>query len=384
MRATVKDLKLPEKYSSWLTPKGMLKASLSPEQKVEITQARLDALGRGVTILTKSIDNVTTDLLDVQCNSCSNQFKSAGYKLITTKRPCPCPLCRNTYATEYFIARAEKTHNNKYDYCQVEYTNSHTKVTIVCPEHQAFQQAPWSHQAGNGCPRCWEARRTDTKEEFISKASEVHGDLYDYSLVDYKNNRTKVTIVCPEHGTFLQLAGSHTSGHGCPNCKDDVSRSTKEEFIAKARDAHGDLYNYDQVEYINNVTKVTIVCPEHQAFRQSPINHTSGNGCPRCAGQSHDTLYLWNIESTDIWKIGITTKPLLHQRTLKVASEQGVIRGKVISYTTGETTRELERYLLAKYTNNPMTCGDGYTEFRVLTPVDILDIKHHVESVLAA
>ena len=58
---------------------------------------------------------------------------------------------------------------------------------------------------------------------------------------------------------------------------------TTEEFIKKAREVHGDKYDYSKVEYVNNSTPVVIVCPEHGAFEQSPNNHFNGNGCPKCA-----------------------------------------------------------------------------------------------------
>ena len=55
-------------------------------------------------------------------------------------------------------------------------------------------------------------------EEFIEKAKEIHGDKYDYSKVEYINTKTKVCIICPEHGEFWQTPGSHLNGSGCPEC----------------------------------------------------------------------------------------------------------------------------------------------------------------------
>ena len=57
-----------------------------------------------------------------------------------------------------------------------------------------------------------------TTEEFITKAKEVHGDKYDYSKVIYIRKRDKVAIICPIHGEFNQLAGNHLRGQGCPKC----------------------------------------------------------------------------------------------------------------------------------------------------------------------
>jgi len=55
-------------------------------------------------------------------------------------------------------------------------------------------------------------------EEFIEKAKEVHGDRYDYSKVNYKNAKEKVIILCKKHGEFLQNSHNHLCGNGCPKC----------------------------------------------------------------------------------------------------------------------------------------------------------------------
>ena len=130
-----------------------------------------------------------------------------------------------------------------------------------------------------------------TREEFIKETTEKHGDKYDYSKVDYVNNYTKICIICPEHGEFLQTPSNHLSGQGCPKCKADKTRErlilSKEGFIKKARLVHGNKYDYSKVEYVNNRTKVCIICPEHGEFWQTPNHHLSGCGCPKCGIENH-------------------------------------------------------------------------------------------------
>jgi len=123
------------------------------------------------------------------------------------------------------------------------------------------------------------------KELFIKKAVAVHGDKYDYSKVDYVNNKTKVCIVCPKHGEFWQIPFCHTSRkNGCLCCA-NKQKSTKEDFVKKAFSVHGDKYDYSKVDYVNSGTKVTITCPKHGEFLQTPQNHLSGRGCPKCANE---------------------------------------------------------------------------------------------------
>ena len=125
-------------------------------------------------------------------------------------------------------------------------------------------------------------------QEFIRKAREIHGDKYDYSKVEYINNRTKVCIICPVHGEFWQIPYTHIKGFGCSRCGGTGKLSLK-EFIEKAREIHGDKYDYSKVEYKGMHTKVCIICPEHGEFWQKPCNHINKCGCPKCGFEK-----VWN------------------------------------------------------------------------------------------
>ena len=183
---------------------------------------------------------------------------------------------------EEFIKEATEKHNGKYDYSKVEYVNSRTKVCIICsnPEHGEFWQTPSSHLSGSGCPKCVD-KYSPTKEEWITSAREAHDDKYDYSKVEYVNSKTKVCIICSEHGEFWQTPNNHLNMHGCPKCG-GVYVPTKEEWITSAREAHGDKYDYSNVHYVNCMSKVCIICSEHGEFWQTPNRHTNGAGCPKC------------------------------------------------------------------------------------------------------
>ncbi len=96
------------------------------------------------------------------------------------------------------------------------------KVNITCPIHGDFEQTPNSHLQGQGCPKCGIEVSADkcrtTVENFIISAKQIHSEVYDYSKVEYKNNNTKVAIICPTHGLYEQTPGSHLNGNGCPSC----------------------------------------------------------------------------------------------------------------------------------------------------------------------
>ncbi len=192
---------------------------------------------------------------------------------------------KNKLTTEEFTSRSTIIHNNKYDYSLVEYVNSYTKVKIVCNEHGVFEQRPNSHLTGKGCLYCsiesGIIKKTSTTYEFINRSTIIHNNKYDYSLVEYINSKTKVKIICPEHGAFEQLANSHILGVGCPICTGKL-KSTTHGFITRSNIIHNNKYDYSLVEYINSYTKVKIICPEHGIFEQTPNGHLSSKGCYKC------------------------------------------------------------------------------------------------------
>jgi hypothetical protein len=146
-----------------------------------------------------------------------------------------CPICADkklsalkTMSTEQFVTRANANHNNCYDYSLVNYTNSQSKVDIICLKHGIFQQIPNSHLRGRGCSKCAiekdSIRKTNNNEYFIKQAERIHNSKYDYSLVNYISAKTKVDIICLRHGIFTQKADNHLQGYGCPRCGFNVSK----------------------------------------------------------------------------------------------------------------------------------------------------------------
>ncbi len=185
-----------------------------------------------------------------------------------------------------FIKKAKDIHGSKYDYSLVNFINSRTKVKIICPEHGLFEQRANNHIAGkNGCPKCAQQKRNNKKlvgtQEFINRSIKVHGDKYNYSLVEYKKGKNRVEIICPIHWIFEQTPTKHMAGAGCPKCGGSKLLTTS-EFVEKCHQVHGNTYDYSKVKYVGNKTKVTIVCKKHGEFLQKPGSHLSGAGCPIC------------------------------------------------------------------------------------------------------
>ena len=244
------------------------------------------------TVYVRSDDKVTITCL----KKGHGDFEINPHNFLTRGR---CPKCgeeiwikKRSSNTLKFIQDAIEVHGNKYIYDEVDYVNAKTPVTIICPIHGRFKQAPYSHLSGAGCPECAKGRAGDSTRsntlKFIQDAIEVHGNKYIYDEVDYVNAKTPVTIICPIHGRFKQDPSNHLSGKGCPECaKDKIRQSSLSntlKFIQDAIEVHGNEYVYDEVDYVNSRTPVTIICPIHGRFKQAPSNHLFGAGCPECAG----------------------------------------------------------------------------------------------------
>ena len=188
---------------------------------------------------------------------------------------------------EDFINIANKIHGNKYDYNKSEYVDSDTKLCITCPEHGDFWMTPRNHiNMKQGCKFCSHQSYSSNDEEFIKKANKVHGNKYDYSKVNYKNNKEKICIICETHGEFYVRPDNHLHGSGCPKCACERThvqqKWTTEKFINEAIKINGNQYDYSKVVYNGTTQKVCIICPKHGDFWVTPTNHLRGHGCPVC------------------------------------------------------------------------------------------------------
>ena len=278
--------------------------------------------------------------------------------------------------TVSFIEKATALHGDTYDYSSVVYINNHTKISIICKTHGEFEQRPADHLRGKGCTPCSRIRggikHASTSNSFIERAVASHGDTYDYTDVVYISSQTKVKILCKTHGSFYQRPTDHILGVGCPKCA-TASRallrvSTLDTFIINAQKIHGEVYEYSNVTYGNNRTKVKIMCKTHGEFQQRPYSHLDGRGCPACASTGFDILkpgilYYLHIDNS-VYKIGVTNRSI-KQRFL--ASE--VPRIKILeelTFADGKQCYDKEQEILRKYKEHkyigPPVLKSGNTE----------------------
>ena len=217
-----------------------------------------------------------------------------------------CPLCSNkkrgdTFRLdkESFIKRAKELHNNIYDYSKVEYINSNTKVCVICPEHGEFYMTPSNHLLGQKCPKC--KGKGLSIEEIIKKANIIHDNKYDYSKVIFTKMHDKVKIICPIHGEFEQSLSKHISKkQGCPKCS-AINRGkenlySQEFFIKKAKEIHGDKYDYSNTVYNGMNHMIKYICSKHGEIEQRAFDHLRGFGCYKCVNlESKPEIEIYNF-----------------------------------------------------------------------------------------
>jgi hypothetical protein len=187
-----------------------------------------------------------------------------------------------------FIEKAIAIHSDRYDYSLVNYVNNKTKVKIICFEHGEFEQRPNDHLSGYGCPKCSGKNKLDNTT-FIEKAIAIHGDKYDYSLVNYINNKTKVKIICKKHGEFEQRPYNHLNlKQSCPKCSKSLNNF---EFFNKLKNKFSNTY-IPLEEYVSYKEKIKFNCLKHGEFEQTPENLFKGYICKYCKNKLNNTTFI--------------------------------------------------------------------------------------------
>lgn len=176
-----------------------------------------------------------------------------------------------------FIEKANKKHNNKYVYDKVNYINSRTKVIIICKIHGEFLQTPSNHLR-HGCLHC-SGKSPITAEEFKIK---LYNYFPNIKLIgEYKNSYTKI-IIQDELGILYKSTPIELLNLHPPSIITAIDKN--KAFAIKANKIHDYKFDYSLVDYKNNRTKVKIICPEHGVFEQIAGNHLLGANCRKCDG----------------------------------------------------------------------------------------------------
>jgi hypothetical protein len=162
----------------------------------------------------------------------------------------------NTLTTNQFIDKSKLIHGDEYDYSLINYVNSRTKIKIICRKHGVFEQKADSHLTGHKCSKCSIINKSLTQHQFINKSIAIHGKKYDYSESIYVNTKTKIKIKCYKHGIFEQEAGEHLRGSGCGICKESKGEKRIRVFLEKHNIFYKNQHSFEDCRNPNTNRKL--------------------------------------------------------------------------------------------------------------------------------
>ena len=237
--------------------------------------------------------------------------------------------------TEDFVKKAISIHGERYNYSLVDYKNNKTKVKIICSVHGVFEQTPSKHT------NCSQGCKFCNKkylfvEDVITKIKKYHGEEYDYSQVEYINSKSNIKLICKKHGVFYKRFSRLNTI--CHDCTYDSYKNI--DFIEKSKIIHHNKYDYSQVIYKNSHTKVGIICPLHGIFEQTFNMHINRRqGCPRCVNKNKTTEIFIN-ESKSIHGEKYDYSSVEYKTTMK--------KVKIICNVHGEFLKTPNKHLIGE------------------------------------
>jgi len=315
--------------------------------------------------------------------------------------------------TDDFIDRARKKHENLYLYEELDLTDETAFVVVTCRKHGHYVVKALLHLEGEGCPiciskpsKCHIAQQTEAAEEhrnsstvsktdvrtsqdrkydtktFVRKAKlSKHGNKYCYNKVKYVNSRTAVTITCPVHGDFSQVANAHIRGFGCPACggKEAVgNNSLKSKWPEIADEWHptkNKPLSPDEVTY-GSSKKVWWLCKEgpHAYFMavNRRTNPRSFGSCPECGVKKVMVMsYIANcMEPLESGGLGMDLEDALNHTSSDKPNQ--LKTSEPSSEMFGLTYETLKHYWL----NNPELRS---VEFRLPSAIKLAAYKYGLE-----
>ena len=242
-----------------------------------------------------------TDKVELKCNKCgavfhqrvSNHLRGQGCRacIDNKKRKHATVIVNDTTGKlkAAFIDKAILKYGKVYDYSKVVYKGLNVPVTIICQKHGEFTVSPHTHlrPTSNGCIKCHN-NRTEKRDEFIRKAQELHGHIYNYKYIDLNDKYLK--IYCTVHKeVFHQRSVNHLRYSGCKKCIHDAAITDLDTFIVRANKKWDGKFDYSKAVYVTNDVPLTIICPEHGEFTKLPYDHLRRTGgCQICTASSSE------------------------------------------------------------------------------------------------
>lgn len=200
---------------------------------------------------------------EVKCKNCNETFYDSYAALL--QRNNGCRFCapdseRHRYNLERLVQKLKGIHKDKYDYSKVVLKKQLEKIEIICKDHGSFFMTINNHLRGQGCSKCVSEKLKKkflmNSIDFFNKCKEVHKNYYNYSQAVYSGMWNKITILCPKHGAFDQIAKIHYDGFGCPRCSSSKGERKISEFLIEKNIKYISQKTFKDCYYKSNKAKL--------------------------------------------------------------------------------------------------------------------------------
>lgn len=237
------------------------------------------------------------DKINIKCTIDNTIFSQYAYNHL--KYPKKCPTCKinkrkelllqlkhppkiRSHTNSQFISRSRKRYKEIFDYSLVNYKNKRIKVCLKCKKNGHIFWQSPESHFKGNDCPKCIGAGQYSQEDFLFKARLVHGDRYDLSNIKYIASNQNITVRCLKHGNFIIRASRFLRGQKCRKCNSNIFVTTQDEFIAKAKEIHLDRFDLSQINFIKSSYDVTPICKKHGMFRIQACKFLSGRGCKRC------------------------------------------------------------------------------------------------------
>ena len=208
--------------------------------------------------LSKVKYSTTSDLITIGCPNhgevkvAAGQFKRSKYG---------CPYCGGTknLTQEMFLNLVPEFHKIEYNLSSINYKTRQDYINVICKEHGEFIIKADNFLSGQGCPQCRYIKSANSKRGNILDILEsfriTHNDKYIYEEIEPYKSRliTKIKIICPDHGPFIQPIDRHYNGHGCPICKSSKGELNVIKILEKFNIEYINEYSFKDLRKLGSI-----------------------------------------------------------------------------------------------------------------------------------
>ena len=244
-------------------------------------------------------ENMNTKII-IHCNIHGIDFEQSGNMHIYQKGGCPICARESTINSkikgkDYYINLIIEKYGDLYDFSNVpENATKKQKIDVICKTCGEIIKTTFASLILKPrCPVCFPRKNTyvvSNIEEFKNYCNEVHNYKYDYSKVEYVNNRTHVLVGCSAHNLeWLVSPHSHMKGAGCRECANEsISKKLMrsfDDYLTLFKNAHGDIFDFSKSDYKGSKDPILVICENGHEWWVAPQKLANGAKCSYCLGR---------------------------------------------------------------------------------------------------